>query len=130
MQHVTTVYHSPCDMNAHLPAVHTYAQKGGEKAAPVPPLPVQQVQTRGRKRKLSGDLGLFTDNEGGAESMEPLMPVEKTAVYASHEAETHSDFPELRAAYLSNLMDWSPRHCEVKCMQTSSAWCACRVQSS
>ena len=51
---------------------------------------------------------MLADNEGAAESLEPLPLVEKTAVYGPHEADTLSLIPELRAAYLSDPMYGDP----------------------
>ena len=67
-------------MSAHCNAVLTHAQTGGGKAAPAPPL-VRSRCRKAEKRKMSGDLGLLADNEGAAQLLKPLAPVEKPAMY-------------------------------------------------
>ena len=78
-------------------AVLTRAQRGGGN----PPAPSVQ-QGRSRKRKAHDPMGLLADNEGAAEALKPMPPVEDPAVYGSHDAVHFSMIPELREAYRKN----------------------------
>ena len=105
LQPVThSAIHYPCDMNAHCNVVLTCAETGGEGCSCSSSCWKQVQKSRGRKRKMSGDLGLLADNEGATQLLKPFAPVEKPAVYGPHEADTRSMIPELRAAYLLDPM--------------------------
>ena len=83
-------------------AVITRAQKGGKQPEPAPAPIVKPVRSMPRKRKHPDGMGLLSDNDGAAQILEALAPVESPAVYGPHEAETRSMIPELKAAYLTD----------------------------
>ena len=63
---------------------------------------MKQVRSKTRKSSEADRMGVLADNEGVAELLEPLAPVEKPAVFGPHEAESRSLLPELKQAYLQD----------------------------